>query len=234
MAHHAAHELDVFTRADRTAQEWLETVAERLETEDTAFAHRVLRAWLHTVRDRVGVDAAAHFAAQLPLLLRGLFYDGWTPSQVPVKYDAEQFLSTIAEEARISTSSARNTVAAVTAALDERCSPGQLDHLLAQLPGRLRALLVHDAIGDAPQDTTNERTAVGAPGEPEERSTGTPVPELDARIELVERDIATVTNALRALLHGLEQHPADDPRPQRVVDAAHRAHQILLTLAPRA
>ncbi|MBO0877104.1 MAG: DUF2267 domain-containing protein, partial [Pseudonocardia sp.] len=105
------------------------------------YACRGLRAWLHTVRDRVTVDGAAHFAAQPPMLLRGLFFDGWTPSRVPVKYDAEQLVLTAAQEANVSLADARTAIPAVTAALTERCAPGQLDHLLAQLPGPIRAVL---------------------------------------------------------------------------------------------
>ncbi|MBO0874187.1 MAG: DUF2267 domain-containing protein, partial [Pseudonocardia sp.] len=63
-----------------TAEVWVSAVAQQLGTEDRHYACRGLRAWLHTVRDRVTVDGAAHFAAQPPMLLRGLFFDGWTPS----------------------------------------------------------------------------------------------------------------------------------------------------------
>jgi uncharacterized protein (DUF2267 family) len=142
-----AREHDNFARAEQVAQEWLSTVAEQLGTEDRQHAYRVLRAWLHTVRDRLGVNSAAHFAAQLPLLLRGLFYDGWIPSRVPVKYDSEQFLVTVAQEAMIPLAEARQVASAVTTALARHCSPGQIDHLLTQLPKPLRELLEPEPVG---------------------------------------------------------------------------------------
>ena len=66
---------------------WLADVASEFDTDDRRFAYRVTRAWLHALRDRLPIPVAAHFAAQLPELLRGVFYDGWNPVHVPVKYD---------------------------------------------------------------------------------------------------------------------------------------------------
>lgn len=142
MAKHSAHDFEGFVRAGQRAEEWLDVVAAELGTSDRRHAYHLLRAWMHTTRDRVGVDAAAHFAAQLPMLLRGLFFDGWRPSRVPVKYDAEQFLAAMAEEARVSPDEVRRGAPAVTAALARQFSPGQLEHLLAQLPAPVRNLIV--------------------------------------------------------------------------------------------
>jgi uncharacterized protein (DUF2267 family) len=53
-------------RAVQTANTWLADVARAFGTDDRRFAYRALRAWLHTLRDRLPVEATAHFAAQLP------------------------------------------------------------------------------------------------------------------------------------------------------------------------
>jgi uncharacterized protein (DUF2267 family) len=58
-------------------------VAKEFDTDDREFAYGVLRAWLHTLRDRLTVEAAAHSAAQLPDLIRGVFYAGWDPAPSP-------------------------------------------------------------------------------------------------------------------------------------------------------
>ena len=76
-------------------------MAREFDTEDQEFAYRVLRAWLHTLRDRLTMEASAHFAAQLPDLIRGIFYAGWNPSAVPEKYDAEAYAARFAREAII-------------------------------------------------------------------------------------------------------------------------------------
>ena len=42
-------------------------------------SYAALRAVLHRLRDRLSVDGAAHLGAQLPTLIRGVYYDGWKP-----------------------------------------------------------------------------------------------------------------------------------------------------------
>jgi uncharacterized protein (DUF2267 family) len=91
-----------FDHALQTATVWLQDVAAAFPTEDGEFAFRALRAWLHILRDRITVEAAAHLGAQLPELLRGVYYEGWDPHEVPKKYDAQEFITRFAQEAVIS------------------------------------------------------------------------------------------------------------------------------------
>jgi uncharacterized protein (DUF2267 family) len=65
---------------DTTVQEtnlWLKGIMEGLHTEDRHLAYLALRATLHALRDRLGPEYAVHLAAQLPMLVRGLYYEGW-------------------------------------------------------------------------------------------------------------------------------------------------------------
>ena len=57
-----------------------------------------MRAVLHAMRDRLTVDETAHFAAQLPMLVKGVYYDGWDPSRVPKKMHRDDFLNQIRSE----------------------------------------------------------------------------------------------------------------------------------------
>ena len=59
----------------------LAEIADEFGAGDRRLAYRVTRAWPHTLRDRLPVTMAANFAAQLSELLRGVFYDGWSPSR---------------------------------------------------------------------------------------------------------------------------------------------------------
>ncbi|MFE2994667.1 DUF2267 domain-containing protein [Nocardia sp. NPDC059246] len=143
-----SHHTDPFAPAIHTGRIWLRTVADRLGTDDRMQAHRALRAWLHTVRDRLDIGVAAHLSAQLPTLLRGVYYEGWTPGRVPVRHDPQSFLDQFARTADVSTEEARRMSAAVTDALAQLFSPGQLDHVLAQLPVPLRRVLLGTDFSD--------------------------------------------------------------------------------------
>lgn len=123
------------------AHTWVNDVAREFDTDDREFAYGVLRAWLHTLRDRLTIDAAAHFAAQLPDLIRGVFYAGWNPGVVPQKYDAEAYVVRFAREANISRDDVAKAAAVTTAALLHHLPPAQMDKALGQLPDEIRALL---------------------------------------------------------------------------------------------
>lgn len=127
--------------AMHVAHTWIHDVAKEFDTEDREFAYRVLRAWLHTLRDRLTVEASAHFAAQLPDLIRGIFYAGWNPNSVPEKYDAHAYAARFAREANISLDDVGKAAAATTAAALRHLPPTQMDKALGQLPTEIRSLL---------------------------------------------------------------------------------------------
>ena len=112
------HQEHPFAHAEQTAHNWLATVAQEMETDNLAAAHRALRAWLHVVRDRLTPDSLAHLGAQLPALLRGILFDGWVPAHTPVRYDASEFVARFAHEAGIAETEVPNAAAGVTRALE--------------------------------------------------------------------------------------------------------------------
>lgn len=90
--------LDVFDKTLQTTNIWLKEIMEVIG-QDRQRAYRVLRAVLHALRDRLTIDETAHLGAQLPLLVRGLYYDQWHPAGKPERMrHAEEFLATIADE----------------------------------------------------------------------------------------------------------------------------------------
>ena len=86
-----------FDQSLETTREWLQEVQELMGLDDEQRAFRVMRAVLQTLRDRLTVEAAAKFAAQLPMLLQGVYYHGWTPAGKPIKIrNREEFLARVA------------------------------------------------------------------------------------------------------------------------------------------
>jgi uncharacterized protein (DUF2267 family) len=122
---------------------WLNEVAEELGDEDRQYAYRALRAVLHALRDRLTVDVAAKLAAQLPTLIRGIYYEDWDPSRTPVAiHDVGTFLDRVAEEGHMAgETEASLAVGAVVRVLRTHVSAGEIDGVLAVLPDAFTALI---------------------------------------------------------------------------------------------
>lgn len=195
---------DLVEPAARTARLWLRTVATHLDTRDQHAAYRALRAWLHAVRDRLGVASTAHLGAQLPDLLRGVHYDGWRPTHVPEHCGATEFIAQFAHEAHIDIADVPSSAAAVTAALRDLCSPGQIDQVLAILPRTILGVV----------DVQSHPVAAG---------------RLEDRVADLETTVTALSDALRTLAHGLAESPIAEPATERTADAARQARHLLLT-----
>lgn len=131
----------LFDHAVAGATRWLDEVADALGTDDHRHARRVLRAVLHAVRDRLEPNEAAQLAAQLPELVRGMYYDGWSPSHRASRR-REAFLQSIADAAGLhGPTEASFALAATMTVLRNHVSAGELDDVLAALPAELRELL---------------------------------------------------------------------------------------------
>jgi len=135
--------IDTIENSTEKAYAWIDELASELGTDDRANAYRVLRAVLHALRDRVTVDEAAQLAAQMPALIRGIYYENWDPSTTPRSYrDPDTFLQGIASEALLhGETEASFAVAAVMRTLRRHVSTGELDQVAAMLPARMRGLL---------------------------------------------------------------------------------------------
>jgi len=85
----SANGLETFDRSIHATNAWLKQIsreigaAEEIGAADRKLAWRVLGVVLRVLRDRLPVDDAAHLAAQLPLLVRGAFYEQYRPAVQP-------------------------------------------------------------------------------------------------------------------------------------------------------
>lgn len=136
-------EPSIIERSAEKAHVWINDVAEQLGTEDHQLAYRALRAYLHVLRDRLPVDEAAQLAAQLPELIRGIYYEGWDPSRTPVKYrDFAEVLSRVTSEAVLAgETEASLAVSACASVLRRHVSAGEVEDIRSILPEDLRPIL---------------------------------------------------------------------------------------------
>jgi len=129
---------------DHTVQEtnvWLKAVGEQLQL-DRHDAYIALRAVLHALRDRLPPEVAVHLGAQLPMLIRGLYYEGWHMAGKPTKdRHVEEFAERIMQELPPQFPLDPLTVArGVFETLWERLDPGEFAKLMDHLPASLRTL----------------------------------------------------------------------------------------------
>src|ERR1700704_577649 len=103
-------------------------------------AYAALRAVLHAVRDRLPVEETAELAAQLPMLVRGFYYEGWDPTGKPVRERSlEGFLAGVAIELPIA-ADPEPVARAVFALLARRVSDGEIQDVKGVLPTAIRQL----------------------------------------------------------------------------------------------
>jgi uncharacterized protein (DUF2267 family) len=137
--------LTPFESTLQTTNIWLNDILERLAWgEDRYRAYHALRAVLHALRDRLSVEQAAALAAQLPMLVRGFYYEGWHPHGKPVKErHREDFLAHIAAAFRDdSDADPEEITRAVFQVLAKHMTAGEIEGVKRSLPSELRSLWV--------------------------------------------------------------------------------------------
>jgi uncharacterized protein (DUF2267 family) len=130
---------------DKTLQEtnaWLKVLMHELETDDRERAYGTLKATLHALRDRIGPENASHLGAQLPLLVRGAYYEGWHMAGTPTKErHIQDFLEHVRREMPKGLTVDPGRAARGTfAVLRQRLDPGEFNKLVKMLPPELRQL----------------------------------------------------------------------------------------------
>lgn len=128
---------------DTTVQEtnlWLKAIEGRLPSCDRQRAYEALRAVLHVLRDRLPIEAVLGLSAQLPMLLRGVFLEGWRPGTGPTGVrDPQIFAEEVGQRLPPTFPSQLNeTVEAVCAVMTEQLDAGEVAKLARHLPTRLR------------------------------------------------------------------------------------------------
>lgn len=127
--------------AVQQAQEWLKALRDNGELTDLDQSLAVLRVVLHELRDRLTLEEAVDLGAQLPTLVRGIYYEGWRPHRVPNKIRSrQQFVDGTTLALLPYTIPAERAIRDVFALLAHYCDPGEVADVIGQLPGDLKEL----------------------------------------------------------------------------------------------
>jgi uncharacterized protein (DUF2267 family) len=105
-------------------------------------SYAALRAVLHALRDRLTVQEAAQLAAELPMLIRGIYYESWRPSRVPVKMNRDEFLARVRREFPFEVEGGtEQAVKTVLQSLRRHITDGEWENVKATMPKDLAAVL---------------------------------------------------------------------------------------------
>lgn len=135
--------LEVFDATLQATHLWLNDVASELGWKGERHrSYHALRAVLHALRDRLPVGNVAHLAAQLPMLIRGFYYEGWRPSESPnSEHTADEFLTHVTEAFLFDVNAHSMEIAqAVFRVMARHISNGEIDKIKRVLPAGIRQL----------------------------------------------------------------------------------------------
>lgn len=129
---------------DRTIQEtnvWLHDIERELHDTRRQMAYHALRGVLFALRDRLIVTEVFDLSAQLPMLIRGILFEGYKPTGKPEKYHREEFLARVSKELQQAGGGNPEAAArAVFRVLQQHVSAGEVEKLRHALPRDLRTL----------------------------------------------------------------------------------------------
>lgn len=135
-------EVPGLNRTIHATNNWLSEIADELGPQDAQLAYHALRGVLFATRDRLPVEEAMDLAAQLPALIRGVYFEGYKTSGKPLTYrDRATFLERVNEELQTSNGADPEAAArAVFTVLNNHISPGEIEDVRRTLPEKIRSL----------------------------------------------------------------------------------------------
>lgn len=134
---------EVFDASLQKTQIWFNDLMPELDWEDQPKkAYLALRTVLHALRDRLSAEEALQLAAQLPTLIRGVYFEGWNLKDKPHKErHREEFLRHITDAFKDDVHiNAERITRAVFKVLAKHISKGEIDDVKRILPHELREL----------------------------------------------------------------------------------------------
>ena len=122
-------------------QEWLKELRDNADLADESEALSVLRSILHQLRDRLTPEEAIELGAQLPIIVRGIYYEGWRPSRTPEKVRTQQkFIDEVMIKLLPRRVATEAVVRDVFAGIAHHCDPGEIADVIDQLPADIKEL----------------------------------------------------------------------------------------------
>ena len=132
----------VFDKTEQKTMHWVTGIASKMGSADMHRSYMILRGVLHALRDRLPENEAVQLGAQLPMLVRGFYYEGWRPQDEPRRYHhKDPFLEQVRQEVpTLDDVQLEKAVSSVFDTLENEIAGGELRQVRHALPADLREL----------------------------------------------------------------------------------------------
>lgn len=134
--------IDVIQSTLQKSNEWFKDIMDEMGWDDPKRAYLGLRAVLHAVRDRLTPEEALHLGSQLPMLIRGFYYEGWNISDKPYKMkNRDEFLMFVRDEFPYTDVELERITHCVMRVLFKNISEGEMQDIMDIIPKDLQEFL---------------------------------------------------------------------------------------------
>lgn len=149
----ATNGLEILDKSNQGVHIWLNDITDHIGP-DKHCAYRALHAVLHVIRDRLSVEQAVQLSSQLPLFIKGMYFDQWHPAGKPEKYrTADELCERISTEMKGARKvNPRLAAMAVMKAMSTHISRGEIEKIKGSMPGHIRALWDEAEKMEAPEN----------------------------------------------------------------------------------
>jgi uncharacterized protein (DUF2267 family) len=120
----------------------LKRIAKEMGHGDKQVAYHALRGVLFALRDRLPIEEVMDLSAQLPALIRGVYFEGYRPADKPETYrNRDAFFDRVNTELEVvDGGDSESATRAVLSLLSEKVSSGEIEDVRHMLPSSIRSL----------------------------------------------------------------------------------------------
>lgn len=137
----SATDIPGFARSVHQTHIWLRDICEALDDPRRQMAYHALRGVLFALRDRLPVGEVFDLSSQLPLLIRGVFFEAYRPENKPESFDRDAFLDRVRAELQAAGGgNPEHATRAVLDVLQYHIADGEIDQIRRALPASIRKL----------------------------------------------------------------------------------------------
>ena len=135
----------IFDKTTQKSQRWIEEIKTEINTADDNKAYLALRTVLHSLRNHLQINEAIHLGAELPMLIRGLYFEGWDPNEKPLKEKTKsEYLKYFRKYFfNLSDDQIEKMLVGVFKVLDKKISSGEMNDVRNNLPKHVRSIWIH-------------------------------------------------------------------------------------------